>query len=72
MLGFWEGEGREIEKREERQGSEGSAFWRKKKAGVVYIGFFLRFFFFFLVSEKFLFLFFIFKYYVEVKNCGSF
>ena len=39
VLGFWEGEGREIEKREERQGSEGSAFWRKKKAGVVFFGF---------------------------------
>ena len=47
VLGFWEGEGREIGKREERQGSEGTAFWNKKKAGFVFIGFWKRFFFFF-------------------------
>ena len=41
MLGFGEGEGREIEKRREWQGS---AFWRKKKAGFVFIGFWKRFF----------------------------
>ena len=33
MLGFGEGEGREIEKREEWQGS---AFWGKKKVGFVF------------------------------------
>ena len=41
MLGFGEGKGREIEKREERQGF---AFWRKKKAGFVFIGFWKRFY----------------------------
>ena len=41
VLGFGEGKGREIEKKEERQGS---AFWRKKKAGFVFIGFWKRFF----------------------------
>ena len=41
MLSFGEGKGREIEKREERQGS---AFWRKKKAGFVFIGFWKRFY----------------------------
>ena len=53
MLGFGEGNGREI----------GSAFWRKKKAGFVFIGFWKRFFlwFFFFGSIKdffFLFMFF--------------
>ena len=41
MLGFGEGEGREIEKRREWQGS---AFWRKKKASFVFIRFWKRFF----------------------------
>ena len=44
VLGFGEGEGREIDKREERQGF---AFWRKKKAGFVFIRFWKRFFCFF-------------------------
>ena len=54
MLGFGEGEGREIEKREDRQES---AFWRKKKVGFVFIRFWKRFFFafIFLVLEKFFF-----------------
>ena len=60
VLGFGEGEGREIDKREERQGS---AFWRKKKAGFVFIRFWKRFFCFF---------FFFFKYCTDVENCGSF
>ena len=54
VLGFGEGEGREIEKREDRQES---AFWRKKKVGFVFIRFWKRFFFafIFLVLEKFFF-----------------
>ena len=40
-MGFGEGKGREIEKKEERQGS---AFWRKKKASFVFIRFWKRFF----------------------------
>ena len=60
VLGFGEGEGREIEKREERQGF---AFWRKKKAGFVFIGFWKRFFLslfflFFWFQKSFFFFFF--------------
>ena len=60
MLGFGEGEGREIEKREDRQGF---AFWRKKKAGFVFIGFWKRFFLslfflFFWFQKSFFFFFF--------------
>ena len=70
MLGFGEGEGREIEKRREWQGS---AFWRKKKAGFVFIGFWKRFFFAFI----FIFIFLVLeklkkKKCANVENCGSF
>ena len=61
MLGFGEGEGREIDKREERQGF---VFWRKKKTGFVFIGFwkrfFLHFFLFFWFQKRFFFWFFFF------------
>ena len=62
VLGFGEGEGREIEKREDRQGF---AFWRKKKAGFVFIGFWKRFFLslfflFFWFQKRFFFWFFFF------------
>ena len=67
MLGFGEGNGREI----------GSAFWRKKKAGFVFIGFWKRFYlslfiYLFLVPEKIFFMFFFLKYCADVENCGSF
>ena len=56
MLGFGEGEGREIEKREERQGC--LRFGGKRRLVLYLLGFikdFFTFFFFFLVSEKFFF-----------------
>ena len=74
MLGFGEGEGREIDKREERQGF---VFWRKKKTGFGLIGFWkrfcLHFFYFFGFRKGFFFgFFFFFKYCADVENCGSF
>ena len=84
VLGFGEGKGREIEKKEERQGS---AFWRKKKVGFVFIGFWkrfflrllllllffvFRFFFFFFCVYVFFFFFFFFKYCIDVENCEGF
>ena len=67
MLGFGEGKGREI----------GSGFWRKKKAGFVFIGFWKRFYlslfiYLFLVPEKIFFMFFFLKYCADVENCGIF
>ena len=61
VLGFGEGKGREIEKKEERQGS---AFWRKKKAGFVFIGFWKRFFLRLLLL---LLLFFVFRFFFFFK-----
>ena len=68
MLGFGEGKGREI----------GSGFWRKKKAGFVFIGFWKRFYLslfiylFIFGSRKVFFYVFFLKYCADVENCESF
>ena len=69
MLGFGEGEGREIEKREDNKGLH---FGGRRRLVLYLLGFGKDFFFPFIYFISFGFRFFFFKYCTDVENCGSF